>query len=288
MLFAKKPPLLEAKRKALLALWEDAKQDRTSAGCMPAKAGCAGRIVAKSSFVLCGIYEAGAIFRSRGVKVRWRFAEGEKVRRGSTVALLEGNCRAILACERTALNYLMLLCGIATKSARAAQRYGRWRISATRKTLPLLGNSQKRAVLVGGCLTHRLSLADAILIKDNHISAIEKRGGVTREEAIAQAVRSFPRKVFVEVEVSSVSEAVAAAKAGARAILADNVKPALLKKISRAARKISKGMIIEASGGISIANAGRYLRAGADFVSTSELTMKIEPAALSLEIDRAG
>lgn len=283
--FSRKPDAEFSKKAALAALAHDAARDITNDSCIPAKMGCTGRIIAKSNFVLCGILEANAIFASRKVRVAWKFAEGETVKRGAVVCRLSGNCRAVLACERTALNYLALLSGIATKSASASKRFGKGRIAATRKTLPVLSDSEKRAVLVGGCLTHRMSLADGILVKDNHLAAIMKERKVARAKAVGIAVHSFKRTDFVEVEVSSLSQAVAALEAGASAILVDNVSPSQLAKIAKAVRQAGKKTIVEASGGITLANAGRYLAAGADFVSTSELTMEISPANLSLEID---
>jgi nicotinate-nucleotide pyrophosphorylase (carboxylating) len=130
-----------------------------------------------------------------------------------------------------------------------------------------------------------MDLSDGILVKDNHLAAIMRTRRVAKEKAIGIAVFALKRTDFVEIEVSSLSEAVAAVKAGAMAILVDNVSPAELRKIANAARKIKRSIIIEASGGITLSDAGRYLKAGADFVSTSELTMAIKPANLSLEID---
>ena len=282
--FSRNPSTSVASKAALSALALDAAKDITSEKCIPTGATCTGRIIAKSDFVLCGIVEADAVFKSRRVRVKWKYNEGARVKKGSVVAIIKGNCRAVLACERTALNCLSLLSGIATKSGAAAKKYGKNRIAATRKTIPLLSDSQKRAVKVGGCLTHRLSLSDGILIKDNHIAAIVKLKKCRKERAIREAVSSFGRS-FVEVEVSSLSQAIAAVKAGTTAILVDNVTSMQLKRIAKAARKAKRNIIIEASGGVTIANAGKYLKAGADFVSTSELTMKIEPANLSLEID---
>ncbi len=279
--FNRKPDAARAKKTALQSLALDARKDITSETCIPKAIRCSGSIVAKSDFVLCGVVEANAIFSSRKIAAKWKFSEGRKVKRGSVICRLSGNCRAVLACERTALNYISLLSGIATKCAEASRKYGKGRIAATRKILPMLSDSEKRAVKAGGCLTHRLNLSDGILVKDNHLAAIMGAKKVGKEEAIEIAISSFRRNGFVEVEVSSASEAVAAAKAGANAILIDNVSPG---EIAKAARKINHGIIIEASGGITLANAGKYLKAGADFVSTSELTMKIEPANLSLEI----
>ena len=283
--FQRNPSDSLAKKAALRALSLDATKDITSGRCIPGSAKCGGKIVAKSDFVLCGLMEADAIFKSRRVKVNWKQSEGARIRKGKVIAAVSGNCRAMLACERTALDYLSLLSGIATKCSAAAKKYGKRRIAATRKTLPGLSDSEKHAVVLGGCLTHRLNLSDGILVKDNHIAAIMKMKKCGREKAVYFAVKSFGKLSFVEVEVSSVSEAIAAAWAGAGAILVDNATPAKLRNIAKAVRKLKRSIVIEASGGITIANAGAYLRAGADFVSTSELTMKLEPANLSLEID---
>ncbi len=282
--FIRKPSLRIARKGALAALAEDARRDATGERCVPPSLRCSARILAESDFTLCGIVEAGAIFASRKVRAKWKFREGQEVRKGSTLCIVAGNCRAILACERAALNYLSLLSGIATKCAGASRKYGKWKISATRKTLPLLLHSEKRAVLVGGCLTHRLTLADGILVKDNHIAAIMNERGVGAQRAIEIICGKFHHGEAVEVEVSSQGAAVAAALAGASAILVDNVPPAMLRKIAAAVRKANPKIIIEASGGITLQNAGKYLKAGADFASTSCLTMRVEPANLSLEI----
>ena len=283
--FLRKPDLEAARKSALAALSRDAVRDATGGRCIPAGLPCSGKVVAKSDFVLCGIVEASAIFSSRKVRATWKFREGQKVKKGSAVCIVSGNCRALLACERTALNYISLLSGVATKAAAAAEKYGKWKIAATRKTIPLLSGSEKRAVSVGGCLTHRLTLADGILVKDNHIAAIMRGKGVGTGRAIGIACGCFGRGEFVEVEVSSPGAAVAAALSKAGAILIDNVSPGEFSKIAAAARKANPKIIIEASGGITLQNAGKYLEAGADFVSTSELTMRVEPADLSLEID---
>jgi nicotinate-nucleotide pyrophosphorylase (carboxylating) len=283
--FLHEPDRMQAEKSALQSLWADASHDITSSRILLPHLRCSGRIIAKSSFVLCGVIEADAIFKSRLVSAKWKFREGQRVKKGNTVCTLSGNCRSALACERTALNYLSLLSGIATKCAQARKKYGKWRVSATRKALPGLSDSCTRAVKIGGCLTHRVNLSDAILIKDNHIAAIMKERKMKKEEAIRLALSAFEPGKFVEIEVSTLREAIAAAKAGASALLVDNTTPAQLKKIAREARRINRKLIIEASGGITLANAGKYLRAGADFISTSELTMRIEPANLSLEID---
>jgi len=283
--FARRADDDAAKKAALAALRQDAPRDITTQACLPRNLRCAAKIIAKAPFILCGIVEAGAIFSSRNVDVAWKFPEGQAVKKGQVICSLSGKTSDMLASERTALNYLSLLSGVASKCRKASKRYGRWKISATRKTLPGLSDSEKRAVLLGGCLTHRMSLADGILVKDNHISAICSGKKVARGRAVEIACGCFGHGRFVEVEVSSKEEALAAALCGADALLVDNVTPLVLRKIAGVARKASPKIIIEASGGITLSNAGKYLAAGADFVSTSELTMRIEHADLSLEIE---
>jgi len=281
--FLRKTDLKKTRLSAISAFLSDAKKDATSERCIPTSFFCKGRIVAKSDFAVCGIVEADAIFKKRNVRAEWKRKEGQSAKKGEILCILKGQAQDVLACERTALNFLSLLSGISTKCSRASEKYGKWKIAATRKTLPDLAHSEKRAVALGGCLTHRLDLSDGIMVKDNHIAAIMKGKRVARTTAIEMAVRSFPRGSFVEVEVSSVSEALAAIRAGADAILVDNTAPKEFAKIAKGARKLNGKIIIEASGRITLENAGEYLKRGADFVSTSELTMDVAPADLSLE-----
>ncbi|MCX8196853.1 MAG: carboxylating nicotinate-nucleotide diphosphorylase [Candidatus Micrarchaeota archaeon] len=282
--FSKKPSVAAAKKAACRALHEDAKKDPTSR-CIPPNAQCSAKIIAKSSLLLCGKLEAEEIFKAKKIKCNWNFDEGQHVPKGSTICLLEGGCRAILAAERSALNFLIVLSGIASFCNRLSEKYGKWRVAATRKTYPGLANSCKRAVSVGGCLTHRISLGDGILIKDNHLAAIAAQDGCTKAEAIKKALSGFSRKEFVQVEVSSMQEALAAVKSGAKAILVDNLPVLQFRKIARAARKENPAIVIEASGRITMQNAGRYLKAGADFVSMSSTVLGTPPADLSLEIE---
>src|SRR3989344_3288717 len=131
--FQRNPSAAAARKTALEAFREDAAQDITSQRCIPQNLRCTAKIIAKSDFMLCGVLEADAVFKSRKVNVKWNYREGARVKRGSIVCHLSGSARAILACERIALNYLALLSGIATKSASAAKKYGRGENTATRK-----------------------------------------------------------------------------------------------------------------------------------------------------------
>lgn len=245
-------------------------------------------VVARHSGVLCGVPEAQEALK--GLSLHWRVKEGQEFRKGQRLVEIKGGVSRLLAAERTALNYLMLLSGIATQTRRWVNRYGR-RVATLRKTHPLLSAAEKRAVRVGGGLTHRLSLLDGYLVKENHASALARQERISIPQALRLAVRKakFHRRggthVFVEVEVGNLQEALAAAEEGPDALLIDNCTPSQVRKIVLAVRRKHPGLLLEASGGISFENAGHYLAAGADFVSTSALTLRAKPVDLSLLVE---
>ena len=274
----------EVRRKALEALNEDAQRDITSEAAIPAKLTGKAAIVANEPGVFCGIVEARAVFGK--LKVTALIKEGEPMRKGQKLLFVSGSLREILRCERTALNYISLLSGIAT----AVSRFNApGRVAGLRKTHPLLNLSERRAVKVGGGITHRLTLGDGILVKDNHITAIARELGCSREEAIAKAVGRIKKgrqgtRFPIEVEASTISEAVSAAESGADAVLLDNLSPAEGKRAAKAARKMNQKIIIEASGGITYKTARAYLKF-ADFVSSSEVALKARPIDVSLDVE---
>ncbi|MBU1198144.1 carboxylating nicotinate-nucleotide diphosphorylase [Candidatus Micrarchaeota archaeon] len=283
--FSKRPETFTARaqRKALLALREDASADVTTVA-MNLKSSVTGRVIAKESGVFCGLPEAQSVFR--GLKVRARVREGQRFRKGRVLLEVRGDVRRILAGERTALNYLMVLSGIATATRALADRFGP-RIASLRKTHPLLSDSEKRAVKVGGGLTHRLSLADGYLIKENHVAALAREQRVSYLNALRIAVQKVrghrgKRSPVVEVEVRSMREALAAAEERPDALLLDNLSPYHVRRIARVLRRKYPSLILEASGGITEKNASSYLKAGADFVSSSALTLRAKPIDLSL------
>jgi nicotinate-nucleotide pyrophosphorylase (carboxylating) len=278
-----------AEGRARRALSEDAEKDITSEACIGRESRSRAIVRTKQGGIVCGIAEANAVL-SPPLHVKWHAKEGSRARKGSVIAEIDGSPREILRRERTALNYLCHLSGIATESRLLAKRFG-GRIASLRKTHPCISASEKRAVAVGGCLTHRLSLSDGYLVKNNHISAIAQAAKVSRLGAIGIAVdecvlhrRRAGNKYFIGVEVASEKEAVAAARTKADAILVDNQPVARFRKIARAIRRVNKSALIEASGGITPENAGYYLRAGADFCSTSWLTSRARPLDIHLEL----
>ncbi|MCI4362280.1 MAG: carboxylating nicotinate-nucleotide diphosphorylase [Thermoplasmata archaeon] len=228
-----------------------------------------GRISAQASGVVSGLDVAEAVARAAGLQVRRRAREGDAVRRGSVVLELSGNARALLAVERTVLNFLMHLSGVAsaTAAARAAVGVDGPAVYATRKTLPGLRDLEKDAVRHGGGRPHRRDLSDGILVKNNHLALVPLRTAVER-------ARRWARGRTVQVEVRTLAEARAAVEAGADALLIDNATPARARGIvcGLAAAGQRDGVHIELSGGITPANARSYRATGANAVSLGSLT----------------
>lgn len=246
-------------------------------------------IIAEEDCTVAGVLEASAIFTAGGLTVSGK-EDGSEAKTGEEIMYIEGSARQILARERVALNYLSRMSGIATLSSALSRKHKR-RVLYLRKTDPGLLFSEKRAVSLGGCLPHRINLSDGILIKDNHIAQLAKSGD--RTGAIRAAIsrahehRLDPGLMF-EVEVESAEEAEAAALEFRKlhidgVIMLDNMKPAEVKTAVKAAKSAEPGVVIEASGGITEENIGAYLKAGADFVSTS-IFMGAKPAKFKLEI----
>ncbi len=246
---------------------------------------CRARILAKASGTVAGLAEARALFEHYGVTVLQRTADGRAVAAGAVLCDLEGNARSILLVERTALNIVGRMSGIATKTRSCVEQARsvspEIRIAGTRKTAPGLRLLDKKAVLLGGGDPHRFTLSDAVLIKDNHLALVPVA------EAVGKAREaSLYRKV--EVEVESIGDAVAAAEAGADILLLDNMNPATVREtIDRlAARGLRQGVVIEISGGVTEATLTDYARAGADVISMGALTHSVENFDVSLEIVR--
>lgn len=225
-------------------------------------------VVAQASGVVSGVAVALRLARLRGVRSRPRLGDGASVRRGSRVLTLSGDAAAILGIERTLLNYLMHLSGVATQTRRAVTAArGRVAVLGTRKTTPGLRDLEKAAIVHGGGRPHRRDLSDALLVKNNHLAL------VPLDRAVDRAVRRA-RGRPVEVEVRSLAQARTAVRAGARSLLLDNRSPAAARRIvSGLARAgLRRGVWIELSGGITAATIPRYRRVGADAVSLGSLT----------------
>jgi nicotinate-nucleotide pyrophosphorylase (carboxylating) len=204
--------------------------------------------------------------------------DGDACRPGEEIAVIVGPARALLVGERTALNFLQRLSGIATRARRFVEAAGgRITVLDTRKTTPLLRTLEKYAVRTGGATNHRVGLFDAILIKDNHVRLA---GGVTA--AIARARRAQP-DLSVEIEAQSLAEVDEALAAGADTILVDNMSTA---DIGAAVARATGRAKVEISGGVTLDRMPELAATGADYVSVGALTHSTPAADISFEIDR--
>jgi len=244
-------------------------------------------IIAKESGIIAGIEEAKILLEGLGVKVEAKVKDGQKISSGKIIMKLEGDAKTILAAERTVLNLISRMSGIATKTNKIIRKVRavgyKTIIACTRKTAPGLEYFDKKAVWLGGGDPHRLHLDDMILIKDNHIAVI---GNVKEAIKIARRKASFSKKI--EVEVSSVNEAVEAAKAGADIIMLDNFTPKQVREAIKRlnAEGIRDKLLIEASGGISERNFLEFASAGVDIISLGILTHDVKALDLSMEIKK--
>ena len=211
------------------------------------------------------------------VSVRWVTDDGDAVHPGSEVCEVSGPLASILTGERTALNLLCHLSGVASLTRRYVDAVGRspTQVLDTRKTLPGLRALQKAAVRAGGGFNHRASLSDMILVKDNHRAAL----GIG--EAVARARQRWPYRP-VEVECETVEHVREAVAAGATAVLLDNMPPGLVKEC---VAEVAGRALTEASGGVNLRTVGAYAAAGVDFVSVGALTASAPSLDLGLDLE---
>lgn len=236
------------------------------------------RILSRDPGVICGRPYVQAVFDQLPgwVEITWLVEEGERVDAGRVICELKGYSSALLTGERTALNFLQTLSGIATATSRFVQLVNgtRARILDTRKTLPGLRLAEKYAVRVGGGHNHRLGLYDGILIKENHIAAA---GGIA--EAVMRARALAPLLTRVEVEVENLEELQQALDAGADIIMLDNFS---LDLMCQAVQTVAGRVPLEASGNVSLATARAIAETGVDFISIGSLTRNITSLDLSM------
>ncbi len=257
--------------------------DITAEAVVPEDAVATATIAQKQPGVLFGLDVAAEVFRQVGAgELEPLAAEGEwRDQIPARVARIEGPARPLLAGERTALNFLCHLSGIATFTARfvkAVDGTGA-RVLDTRKTTPGLRALEKTAVAAGGGTNHRMGLHDAILIKDNHAALA---GGVG--EAVRRAREARP-EMQVEVECRDLDEIREALDAGAGRLLLDNMTPAELQEAVAAVRRSSDGVELEASGGITLENAAEIAASGVDYVSIGALTHSAPALDLSMSVE---
>jgi nicotinate-nucleotide pyrophosphorylase (carboxylating) len=255
--------------------------DVTTRATVPSAVRGRGVLLAKTQLVVAGLDVARAVFTAAAGGGAIRFdaevAEGDPVEAGTALAIVEGSAAVLLTAERTALNLLQRMCGIAAETRRyVSAAGGKITILDTRKTTPGLRALEKYAVRVGGGTNHRFGLYDQILIKDNHVRLA---GGIVA--AIAAARRQAPG-LTVEIEAQTVGEAAQAADGGADIILLDNLTTA---EIRDAVSRIGGRARTEISGGVTLERIGELATTGADFVSVGALTHSVRAADISFEVD---
>jgi nicotinate-nucleotide pyrophosphorylase (carboxylating) len=258
--------------------------DVTTLALVPSGARVKAVILSRKNYVISGTEIARAVFQAvdRRLHCRMIVHDGKCAKRGQAVMIVEGRARSILTAERTALNFLQRMSGIASLTAQFvahAKKHG-VTILDTRKTTPNLRILEKYAVLCGGGKNHRFGLFDRFLIKDNH-RRLWRRGKAARlDEAIFQARKRFPG-IPVEVEIENEAELKSALKAKPEWVLLDNMTPIRLRKCV----KICEGRsLLEASGGINLSNVASVAATGVDVISLGCLTHSAPAADLSLEI----
>ena len=234
----------------------------------------------REEIILAGLSVFTRVFKllSSDMEFEYLFRDGQPVSAGERICIISGSLPAILKAERTALNFIQRMSGIATITRRYVDRVreSKVRIIDTRKTVPGLRLLDKYAVRMGGGSNHRMGLFDGILIKDNHITAA---GSISK--AVSLARDKAPHTIKVEVEVEDLAGVEEAIRAGTDMILLDNMEPEEIRK----AVSIAKGkVIIEASGGIDLDNVQEVAQTGVDLISIGALTHSAQAVDLSLEV----
>ena len=255
--------------------------DLTSAATIPAGALATATLTAREAGVLAGLPLALEAFRQLGDGVSFepQVADGATLAKGDIVAVVSGDARQLLAGERTALNFLNHLGGIASLTHRFVEAVAGTgaRICDTRKTTPGLRAFEKYAVRCGGGANHRFALSDAILIKDNHIAVA---GGAGKAYRAARAAAGH--LVAIEIEVTSLDELGEVLEAGAQIVLCDNMDNDML----RAAVALNRGRArLEASGGVTLERVRGIAETGIDYISSSQITMGARPLDLGLDVE---
>ncbi len=259
--------------------------DITSNEFVPDNVSGTGVIVAKEKCIVCGTEVAKMVFQyfDNKLKVEIVIGDGKETNKGDVVMRVSGNARSILACERTALNFLAHLSGIATTTAHLVKKIGKKGtiLLDTRKTTPLLRQLEKYAVVVGGGKNHRFGLYDQILIKDNHIFL---GGGIKEILRKIDALKDKNKDIFIELEVSKLRELKAALKHDINRIMLDNFTPSMVKRAIELRRKLGRTDIeFELSGGINEKNIKHFVSLDVEYISSGSITHSAKAKDFSLE-----
>jgi nicotinate-nucleotide pyrophosphorylase (carboxylating) len=262
------------------ALEEDIKSGDITAMLIPQDRVAQAEVITREDCTVCGAPWVNETFAQldKATNINWQVQDGDRVRAGTTLFTLEGNARTLLTGERTALNFLQLLSGVASKASEFSDAIGdaKIKILDTRKTIPGLRTAQKYAVHVGGCHNHRIGLFDAFLIKENHIAAC---GGIT---AAVQAARDIAPGLPVEIETETLEELQEAIAAGADIAMLDNFSDDMLTEALGMYRGETK---FELSGNLSLERLKDVANLGIDFCSFGSLTKHVRAVDLSMRMN---
>ena len=258
--------------------------DITTTATVPTETRGLGRFLAKEELVLCGLDVAEAVFfhlDPDGSEIETTHSDGDRISAGTVFATLKGFADVLLVGERTALNLIQRMSGIATLTRQYVEAVDGTRASIvdTRKTTPGLRMLEKYAVTVGGGKNHRMGLDDGVLIKDNHIALA---GGIT--EAVSAAKSRVGHLHKIEVEITNWAQLREAIEAGAEIIMLDNQTPEEAAKLVQMARGLNPSVLIEASGGMDLDRVRSYADAGVDLISVGRLTHSARAVDISFKI----
>ena len=240
------------------------------------------KIISRQEGVLAGVKFAGDIFRLKGCNVKIIKKDGAKLKSNQIILQISGNAGTVLSCERTALNLLSRMSGIATQTnflvSKIRKINTKTKLYSTRKTAPGLRFFDKEAIMIGGGHKHRMSLNDMVMIKDNHLLVTNSMEGIIKN--------ARKRHKHVEVEVENQRDAILAASSGATIVMLDNFSPVQIKKTITALqkKKLRNKVKLEASGGINSKNISAYAKTGVDMISVGSITNSVKSLDLSLEV----
>jgi len=240
------------------------------------------KIISRQEGVLAGVKFAGDIFRLKGCNVKIIKKDGAKLKSNQIILQISGNAGTVLSCERTALNLLSRMSGIATQTnflvSKIRKINRKTKLYSTRKTAPGLRFFDKEAIMIGGGHKHRMSLNDMVMIKDNHLLVTNSMEGIIKN--------ARKRHKHVEVEVENQRDVVLAANSGATIVMLDNFSPVQIKKTitELQKKKLRNKVKLEASGGINSKNITAYAKTSVDMISVGSITNSVKGLDLSLEV----
>lgn len=274
--------MLSAKKVLESFLAEDIGKGDITSNLLPRKK-ISATIISRQVGVIAGVQYAKQIFASRGCRIKIMKKEGSKIKPNQKIMAIFGSVQAVLSCERTALNLLSRMSGIATQTSILVKKIKdanpKVKLYSTRKTAPGLRAFDKIAVEIGGGHKHRMSLDQMVMIKDNH-RAVTK----SLPELIQKALKKYK---MIEVEVENLEDTITSAKEGASIIMLDNLLPKQISKIIKRLKELNlrDKVKIEASGRIDSTNIQSYARTGVDMISVGKITSSVQGLDLSLEVN---